>query len=117
MGYYPRTDVSQDKNGLLIEVAVPGFDEQNLNIELVSNHLVISGKCAPRDQHATYTTMELYRGSFSRKCLINNKMFDIENVKCKILNGFLTINIPYKNIPHVQEIHKIDIIKGELNGS
>lgn len=116
MGYYPRSDVSQDDNGLLIEMTVPGLSMTDIVLELVGNNLIVSGRNEERNQHARYFNKELYTGYFTRNYTINTKLFDVTQISSKLSNGFLVIRIPHKNTSSINKIQTINIQEEKQNG-
>jgi len=109
MGYYPRTDVSIDDQGLLIEMAVPGLNMSDITLELVNNSLVVSARMSERNQHARYIEKELYTGYFTRQYSINPTQFDTSKIVSKVVNGFLTVKVPYKSNINTNRIKTLDI--------
>ena len=109
MGYYPRTDISYNENGLLIEVAIPGLNVEHVKLEFTNSILLVLGEHKERNQHSKYTSKELYTGYFCREYIINTKIFNVNTIISKMVNGLLTITIPYKDSPHVSEVKTISI--------
>lgn len=109
MGHYPRTDMSIDDQGLLIEMAIPGLSISDITLELVNNFLVISAQMGERNQHARYIEKELYTGYFIRKYPINPAQFDTTKIVSKAINGFLTVRIPYKSNINTNRIKVLNI--------
>jgi HSP20 family protein len=117
MGYFPRTDVSQNNDGMLIEAAVPGLSLKDVTLELVDNIIVISGRHAERNQYSRYNSKELYTGYFSRRFVVNAAQFDLGKITSKIVNGLLTIHIPLKNTMNTNKIQSINIQEEDSNGN
>jgi HSP20 family molecular chaperone IbpA len=107
MGYYPRTDMSIDSEGLLIEISVPGLNATDVKLELVNNNLTISGTNKQRNQYARYIEKELCAGFFSRSYNINTNLFDISSIVSQGTNGLLTIRIPHKN----KSINNVQVVE------
>jgi HSP20 family protein len=109
MSYYPRTDIYQNDDGLVIEAAIPGLSVENVKLEFVNTTLIISGEHKERNQHARYTSKELFTGYFSRSYIINTKIFNVEKIVTKVFNGFLRVVIPYIQVKHSNEVRVINI--------
>ncbi len=117
MGYYPRTDISQDDSGLTFELAIPGLSLSDITLELVGNNLVITGTNKERNQHARYSSKELYTGYFTRQYVINPNQFDISTITSKMTNGFLVIKIPFKDVLNINRIKTLTIQEDQSDGS
>lgn len=107
--YYPRTDMSTDDLGLLIEVAIPGLSTENIALELVENTVIISGAHKERGLHSRYLHKELYTGHFYRRYPINGKIYDVTAITSKVVNGLLTVRIPYKVVNNSNRIKELNI--------
>ena len=107
--YYPRTDISTDDIGLLIEVAIPGLSIEDITLELVESTVVIAGAHKTRALHSRYLSKELYTGHFYRRYPINNKLYDTSAITSEVVNGFLTVRIPYKVVNNSNRITTINI--------
>jgi HSP20 family molecular chaperone IbpA len=117
MSFYPRTDISQDNDGMLIELALPGLSNNDVKLEFSGTKLKISGRHKERDQYAKYTSKELFTGFFIRTYIINTKIFDVTNISSKIINGLLSINIPYKNKNVINKVESITIKEENTHGN
>lgn len=115
MSYFPRTDVSIGSNGFLIEIAVPGVDEDDVKIEITKNTIVVSGIIQDRDKYSRYSHKELYRGRFLRKYPINTRLFDLKNTSCNIYNGLITIKVPHTDQDKVSNVKVLQFTKQDLN--
>ena len=111
MSFYPRTDMLQNENGMVICAALPGLSIEDIKLEFSGTNLQISGRHKERDQYARYSFKELYTGFFNRTYIINTKTFDVSKITSKITNGLLTVNIPYKNKSVSKQVEQI-IIEG-----
>jgi len=86
MGQYPRVNVWESEQGLVVEAEVAGIDPDKLDVAVDANVLTIKGE---REQ-ADGTKAEFQR-SF-------NLPFELENehIKAAVKNGMLTVSIPRK---------------------
>jgi HSP20 family protein len=86
MGQYPRVNVWESEQGLVVEAEVAGVDPEKLDVAVDANVLTIKGE---REQ-ADGTKAEFQR-SF-------NLPFELENehIKAAVKNGMLTVSIPRK---------------------
>jgi HSP20 family protein len=94
--WQPRVDIFEDHDNILVVVEVPGVNPEQLNVENVSNLLLISGQNLPaagsggnmvaRYQERTY-------GSFSREIPLPPHA-DCDQAQANCKHGLLEIRIP-----------------------
>jgi len=100
---YPATDVYTKNGKTFIEIAVSGFDEENLSITLEDNILTIKGVKTEEDKEREYQTKHIARRSFTRKFTISN----VNDIKATIKNGILIIALIEK--PKEENVKEIKI--------
>ena len=82
MNYINYTDdVTHDDDGATIKMKVPGFNKKSIDISVYSETLTIEGKTDD--------------DSFVKRFSIDNK-FDFDSIDAKVVDGLLTLSIPYK---------------------
>ena len=74
-------DVTHDDDGATIKMKVPGFNKKSIDISVDSETLTIEGKTDD--------------DSFIKRFSIDNK-FDLDEIDAKVVDGLLTLSIPYK---------------------
>ena len=74
-------DVTHDEDGATIKMKVPGFNKKSIDISVDSETLTIEGKTDD--------------DSFVKRFSIDNK-FDFDSIDAKVVDGLLTLSIPYK---------------------
>ena len=74
-------DVTHDDDGATIKMKVPGFNKKSIDISVDSETLTIEGKTDD--------------DSFVKRFSIDNK-FDFDSIDAKVVDGLLTLFIPYK---------------------
>ena len=74
----------QYDSGVVITIEVPGYNKSLIDVTVEAKTLVIEGKSNSGDT-----------GGFKEKFSIGDK-FDGENVEALIVDGILTVSIPYK---------------------
>ncbi len=74
-------DVTHDDDGATIKMKVPGFNKKSIDISVDSETLTIEGKTDD--------------DSFVKRYSIDNK-FDLDEIDAKVVDGLLTLSIPYK---------------------
>ena len=74
-------DVKYNDEGATIKMKVPGFNKKSIDISVDSETLTIEGKTDD--------------DSFVKRFSIDNK-FDFDSIDAKVVDGLLTLSIPYK---------------------
>ena len=83
MNYINYTDeVTHDDDGATIKLKVPGFNKKSIDVSVDSETLTIEGKTDD--------------DSFTKRYSIDNK-FDFDLIDAKVVDGLLTLSIPYKS--------------------
>ena len=74
-------EITHDDDGTTIKLKVPGFNKKSIDISVDSEHLTIEGKTDD--------------DSFIKRYAIDNK-FDFDSIDAKVIDGLLTLTLPYK---------------------
>ena len=74
-------EVTHDDDGATIKLKVPGFNKKSIDISVDSETLTIEGKTDD--------------DSFVKRFSIDNK-FDFDSIDAKVVDGLLTLSIPYR---------------------
>ena len=74
-------EITHDDDGATIKLKVPGFNKKSIDISVDSEHLTIEGKTDD--------------DSFIKRYVIDNK-FDFDSIDAKVIDGLLTLTLPYK---------------------
>lgn len=93
----PLTNIStSDTEILFIEMIVPGFDKEDLEVQVQENHIVIKGEYGIDETDIfTYYKKDFEISSFERKFDID-KAYDLDNILVQLENSVLLISIPKK---------------------
>lgn len=92
----PKMNALESENGYSIQLATPGFQRDELKIDLKGKLLVVEGK---KDEDETTDTSkkfkrrEFYYTNFSRSFELPEGL-DVNNIKASYENGVLFINLP-----------------------
>jgi len=91
-GEYPKFNVWENNDGLLMEAELPGMKTEDLDIVLENDTLRIKGsKKAPETgEKESFVKRELIYGNFSRALKLPYRV-DPNTVKAKMQDGILTI--------------------------
>ncbi len=105
----PATNIKETDKEFIIELAVPGKDKKDFNIELNNNVLVISSEVENKkeEEKDNYTRREYYYGSFQRSFTLPEEV-EAEKISAEYVNGELKIHIPKKEEKELAP-KKIDI--------
>lgn len=97
--HFPPANIIDKEAAYVIEMAVPGFEKSDFNVNLENNILTISTE---KKDEATQKEGKLIRSEFSyrsfkRSFTIDEKI-DTENINAKYENGILKLELPKKEI-------------------
>jgi HSP20 family protein len=81
MNHNKRDVVTHDEDGAIIKLQVPGFNKKSIDISVDSETLIIEGKTED--------------DSFTKRYSVDNK-FDFESIDAKVVDGLLTLSLPYR---------------------
>ncbi len=102
----PAIDVSQDDKKVTVEMALAGFDPEDIDISVSDDALTISGK-SKREKEVSkknYYYKEIQSGSFSRSIALPTAIKS-NKVKAEFDNGILKVELPK------QEPKKIEVVR------
>mgnify|MGYP003627745450 FL=1 len=110
-GSYPKVNVIDNKDDIVIEAAVPGLNKENVLVEVKENVLTIKAESNQDTavENSQFVKREIKRSAFQRSFNLG-KNLDQENIVGECENGILILTIP-KFIPAEEgkEIRKITI--------
>ncbi|MDO4296781.1 MAG: Hsp20/alpha crystallin family protein [bacterium] len=108
-----KTDVRETENSYEVDVDLPGFKKDELNVSLKDGYLTIQAAKGldkdEKDKKGNYLRRERYAGSLSRSFYVGENLSQ-EDIKAKYENGILQLSVPKKEEPKkVEENHSIAI--------
>jgi molecular chaperone IbpA len=106
--YPPFNIIREDDSFYRIEVAVSGFSEDELSVELKESTLTVSGTVGVSDIEAEYLHKGISSRDFERNFTLNQ---DVVVNSAKIVNGLLSIELEHI-IPEEKRPRKIEIGSG-----
>jgi HSP20 family molecular chaperone IbpA len=91
--YVPSVELSEKDGNYVIEVALPGFRKEDIDVEITGNEITISGRYERKreDQKTHYTEMQ--QASFTRTIVLPQEI-DPDRVTASVENGILRITAP-----------------------
>ena len=90
-----RTDLKEKDGKYYLEIDIPGFDKEDIKIELQNGYLTISAEKdeGKEDKHAKYLKRERFSGMCSRSYYVGDNVKE-EDIKANFKNGILTVEFP-----------------------
>ena len=93
-----KTDVRETENSYELDIDLPGFKKDEVNVELKNGYLTIQAAKGldkeEQDKKGKYIRQERYAGACSRSFYVGD--VKAEDVKAKYESGVLTVLIPKK---------------------
>ena len=106
-----RTDIIESENQYLLNMELPGFKKEDIQMELKDGYLMIS---ATKNENNETTDVqghvirrERYRGSCSRNFYVGD--IRQEDIRASFENGELKVVVPKENLRRVEEKKYITI--------
>ena len=91
-----RTDIRDEGKQLVLEAELPGFEKDDIRIDIQDNYLTISAErtqeSGDKDQNGNYLRRERSYGRFQRSFDISN--IDKEKIKASYRHGLLSLSMP-----------------------
>lgn len=94
---YPDTDIKRVDNDFVVQIDVPGYDKNNIDISYENDVLSVSGTVNEENEtkeDEKYFVKERRMKSFSKKWILKNTTSKGITAKCE--NGVLTIKVPLR---------------------
>ena len=100
-----RTDIKEQKEKYVIEIDLPGFEKDNVQVDLQDGYLKVSAQVEQKndagDEGSRFMRRERFYGQCSRSFYVGDDV-KREDVKAAFKNGVLTLSVP-----KVQEQEKL----------
>ncbi len=92
--FYPKIDISEDKNNINVTAEIPGVKKDQIKITLQDNILTIEGekKKETKEEGKNFYRSERIFGSFKR-CFTLPAQVDSEKVEAKFEDGMLHVQL------------------------
>lgn len=94
-GSYPKVDILETKDALIIEAAVPGMTKEEITVDVHDGILMISGEKRLGESSkidGSYIYRELKRSTFRRSWTLAENL-DPSKISAKLENGMLYLTI------------------------
>lgn len=111
-----KTDVREQENEYEVDIDLPGFKKDELNLQLENGYLSIMASKGLDKEHKDEKTgkllrQERYAGSLSRTFYVGEDITE-EDIKAKFEDGVLKLEIPKKDPKKAVEQKKTIAIEG-----
>ena len=107
-----KTDVRETKDSYEVDVDLPGFKKDEIQLELNDGYLTISAEKGldkeEKDKKDKYIRRERYAGSMSRTFYVGESVTE-NDIHAKYENGILTLDVPKEEAKKVPEKRYISI--------
>lgn len=93
--FTPALDLSETAEAFIVEAAVPGLKQEDLNVMVENNVLTISGEIKQEEEskQRNYHRVERRYGSFQRTLTLPNTI-KTDAIKATLTNGVLRLELP-----------------------
>ena len=106
------TDVKEHENNYEVEIDLPGFKKEEINIELNEGYLTITASKGldedEKNKQGKIVRQERYAGVMQRSYYVGEQL-TTEDIKAKYEDGVLKLEIPKKEEKKLPEKHTIMI--------
>ncbi|HJA66160.1 heat-shock protein Hsp20 [Lachnoclostridium sp. An169] len=107
-----KTDIREHDTGYELDIDLPGFKKDEINVELENGYLTISAAKGldkdEQDKKGKYIRKERYAGAAQRSFYVGDAVTQ-EDIKAKFEDGILRLSIPKKDAQAVETKKSIAI--------
>lgn len=106
-GNFPSANVKEKEDRFEVELAIPGFDKNDVKVELNDGLLTISSEKEEENEakDGRYSRREFNYASFSRSFRLPDNIHE-DHIEANFKNGVLVVEIP-----KAQEVKKVKAIE------
>ena len=110
-----KTDVKETDSGYEVDIDLPGFKKDEINVQLDNGYLSISAAKGldkeEKNKEGKYIRKERYAGAMSRSFYVGEHVA-VEDIHPKYENGILSFTVPKKEQKAVEEKNKFIAFEG-----
>ena len=107
-----KTDFKETDSGYEVDIDLPGFKKDEINVQLDNGYLSISAAKGldkeEKNKEGKYIRKERYAGAMSRSFYVGDALTQ-EDIKAKYESGILRLSIPKKEAKQVEATKRIAI--------
>lgn len=101
-----KTDVKEIEGGYQVAVELPGFDKNEISVELDKGYLIITASKDfnkdEQDEDDKYIRRERYAGTMQRSFYVGDSLQQ-EDIKARYENGILKLEVPKEDTQKIQQ--------------
>ena len=101
-----KTDVHESEDHYEVDIDLPGFKKDEINLELHEGYLTVSAAKGldqeENDKKGKLIRQERFAGAMQRTFYVGKEL-NTEDIKAKFEHGVLTLTLPKKETPKVPE--------------
>lgn len=93
-----KTDIKEKKDKYLIDVELPGYQKENIKIDVEDGYLTVHAEMSSdkeEKEEGKFVRKERYVGSCSRSFYVGTEV-ESEDIKASFKNGMLKLEVPKK---------------------
>ena len=105
-----KTDIKEKKDKYIIEMDLPGYEKENINLTLREGYLEVSAEVKKEENNEDkekFVHKERYYGHCSRSFYVGDEVNE-QDIKAEFKNGILMIIVPkkeeHKSLPEAKKI-------------
>lgn len=106
------TDIKEKENGYELSMEVPGFDKEDLKLDLEDGYLTVSAEHnktnEEKDNEGHLIRQERYYGNTKRSFYVGDAVTK-EDIQAKYDKGILNIFVPKKEVKKIEDKQLIEI--------
>jgi len=94
-----KTDIKEKKDKYIIEMDLPGYEKENINLSLKDGYLEVSAQVKKEeesDENEKYVHKERFYGHCSRSFYVGELVTE-EDIHAEFKNGILRVTVPKKD--------------------
>jgi len=106
-----RTDIKEKGNNYIIEVDLPAYEKDNIQLEIENGYLKVTAKVEnsnDNEEEGKYIHKERFYGECSRSFYVGDNLSE-EDIKASFKNGILTVTVPKEEQKKLEEKKFIQI--------
>lgn len=92
-GFAPATDLVEAEDAYVVEMELPGFRRDDVEVALEDSTLTVRGRLEPDEEGRTYRRRERAAGLFERSFRLPRSV-NVEDVEARMENGLLRVRVP-----------------------
>lgn len=90
-----KTDIQEKDNSYLLEVDLPGYNKDDIKIDVTDGYLTINAKAnhEEKEEKNNYVRRERFSGECTRSFFVGEDV-EVDSIKASFKNGILSLEVP-----------------------